>query len=520
MGEVLSKTRVRSLLESTLTRLARLSQPCLILLVFTLCLFRISETEVDPDLWGHLKFGGDIWASSKACQADTYSYLSGEVLWINHEWLAETILYLLYKSWGTTGLILFKTGLSFLILGTLYRHFVRSGLRPVRAGFLLVFALLMLLPGVWHIRPQLFTYCFFLGTVILILRAEQGDLRGLWLTIPIVGLWANLHGGVLSGLGVLGIYALARALTRLLKRHSWFEWNVVVPIFLAFVASFLTPYGAGQWKLLLQPIVLVRPEIPEWQAVPLFSPYGLVYGALLLLTSASLFSARHRVSLTIFVNYTAIAITPLLAVRNGPLMAIGTLILTAEYLAKALETWIPSKQEVPRRGSQALWSITSIILAFGLAVLSIPNLRCIRFPPDTDYPVGAVRLLKESGTRGSLAVFFNWGQYVIWHLGPGIRVSIDGRRDSLYSEKIYWQNLNFSEGRDGWDTLVTNHDTHLALVSRHYPIYELMKGRPGWSLAYEDKHSALFVADASLFGEKLKRIGGHFLLEKSPGCFP
>ena len=134
--------------------------------------------------------------------------------------------------------------------------------------------------------------------------------------------------------------------------------------------------------------------------------------------------------------------------------------------------------------------------------------------------MGAVRLLKESGTSGNLAVFFNWGQYVIWHLGPGIRVSIDGRRDSLYSEKIYWQNLNFSEGRDGWDTLVTNHDTHLALVSRHYPIYELMKRRPGWSLAYEDKHSALFVADASLFGEKLKRISGHFLPEKSPGCFP
>src|SRR5207247_9664193 len=122
MGEVLSKTRVRSLLESTLTRLARLSQSCLILLVFTLCLFRISETEVDPDLWGHLKFGGDIWASSKACEADTYSYLSGEVLWINHAWVRETLRSLLYRSWGGPGPIVFKTGLAFLLPGTLSRH--------------------------------------------------------------------------------------------------------------------------------------------------------------------------------------------------------------------------------------------------------------------------------------------------------------------------------------------------------------------------------------------------------------
>jgi hypothetical protein len=29
---------------------------------------------------------------------------------------------------------------------------------------------------------------------------------------------------------------------------------------------------------------------------------------------------------------------------------------------------------------------------------------------------------------------FNWGQYAIWHLSPALRVSMDGRRETLYSE--------------------------------------------------------------------------------------
>ncbi len=45
----------------------------------------------------------------------------------------------------------------------------------------------------------------------------------------------------------------------------------------------------------------------------------------------------------------------------------------------------------------------------------------------------AVALLKQSGAGGNMAVPFDWGEYVLWHLGPAIKVSIDGRRETLYS---------------------------------------------------------------------------------------
>jgi hypothetical protein len=29
---------------------------------------------------------------------------------------------------------------------------------------------------------------------------------------------------------------------------------------------------------------------------------------------------------------------------------------------------------------------------------------------------------------------FNWGEYAIWHLAPRLRVSMDGRRETIYSD--------------------------------------------------------------------------------------
>jgi hypothetical protein len=31
--------------------------------------------------------------------------------------------------------------------------------------------------------------------------------------------------------------------------------------------------------------------------------------------------------------------------------------------------------------------------------------------------------------------FFDWGQYALWHFGPSLKVSIDGRRETIYSDR-------------------------------------------------------------------------------------
>jgi hypothetical protein len=44
----------------------------------------------------------------------------------------------------------------------------------------------------------------------------------------------------------------------------------------------------------------------------------------------------------------------------------------------------------------------------------------------------AVAVLRKA-PPGRLLTTFDWGQYAIWHLGPAIKVSLDGRRETVYS---------------------------------------------------------------------------------------
>ena len=68
-----------------------------------------SRTSADPDLWGHIRFGEDLWRTGRVVREDVYSYLSGDQVWINHEWLAEVIFYSVFANTGATGLIIFKS---------------------------------------------------------------------------------------------------------------------------------------------------------------------------------------------------------------------------------------------------------------------------------------------------------------------------------------------------------------------------------------------------------------------------
>src|SRR5262245_45278561 len=73
-----------------------------------------SRTLADPDLWGHVKFGEDLWLTGRITRPDPYSYLTANQFWINHEWLAETIFYLAYATAGPLGLIVLKTVISLI----------------------------------------------------------------------------------------------------------------------------------------------------------------------------------------------------------------------------------------------------------------------------------------------------------------------------------------------------------------------------------------------------------------------
>jgi len=118
-----------------------------------------------------------------------------------------------------------------------------------------------------------------------------------------------------------------------------------------------------------------------------------------------------------------------------------------------------------------------------------------------EYPVEAVARLAElaaAGGSANVAVHFNWGEYVIWHAGPRVKVSMDGRRETVYSDAVYHDNTLFFDGVDDWERLLQRRpgasrgETGLALVPAGTAVYHLMSMHPDWELVMESGPAALF----------------------------
>ena len=48
--------------------------------------------------------------------------------------------------------------------------------------------------------------------------------------------------------------------------------------------------------------------------------------------------------------------------------------------------------------------------------------------------------------RGKMVTWFDWGEYTLWHLGGGLRVSMDGRRETIYSDTVLERHFALYEG--------------------------------------------------------------------------
>ncbi|MFQ5678311.1 MAG: hypothetical protein ACE5HP_02515 [Gemmatimonadota bacterium] len=486
----------------------------------------LSRTRPDPDLWGHVRFGQLARQLGRIPTSEPYSYLADR--WINHEWLSEWLFAFAFDGLGTPGLVVLKVIVGLLTFGLVYRQLVREGLDPLRGGSVAIGVLLLLYIGTDPIRPQLFTFLLFLLLLLALRAAERGELRWLW-AVPLLFVpWVNLHGGFLAGLGVLGVWTAARLLEagargeRLGSMLRFGGPGALVTV-LSLGACLVNPYGIRLLRFLLRTATVARPEITEWRPIEIGSIEGAMYLGFLGLLGWSVGKSDHRRCLPSLTVLGLTALLPLFAVRHLPLFGLSGAVLGAPHLASALRrepTELPTGAGARMHRTAAALGGTFGILLLGI---SVPNFRCIRLGPplSSDYPARAVGFLGESGVGGNLAVFFDWGEYAIWHLGPRVQVSMDGRRETVYADSAYRENFRFLYGTGRWDALLEDRPTHMALVPKNYAVFNLLRLKPGWELVYEDSMTAVFGRAGSEQLEGLRATEPPDLPVDGSGlCFP
>lgn len=474
----------------------------IVLLVFSSYFYFFSPTPADPDLWGHVRFGQDMLEAGQVIRTDPYSYLTAGVLWINHEWLAEIVMGLAFTAMGPRGLILLKLSVALLTLAILFRYLLRCGVSATGAGVLLLMGALMLGVHLTHVRPQVFTLAFFTLTVVILRIAEEGKPHALWFLVPTFALWINAHGGLLAGLGIVVLWLATQWMQLLGQKNQNLPsrlrhvGTLSAPVVVAICATFITPYGANLLLFLLRTATVARPEILDWQPLTLGSKLGMAYLVVMGITLVGLLYSRRKRSLSQLVVYICACLLPFIAIRHLVLFGIAAIVIAGEHIYDAWSQWSPFGSSIPSTASAsrlrpALAGLSALI-ALVLVLLSFHNTQGISIPKG-EYPTRAVALIKASVPQANLAIHFNWGEYAIWHLGPEVKVSIDGRRETVYTGEIYKENLRFTYGTGDWDNLLDERPTDLVLVDKSSAASNLMLLKPGWVKVYEDPLCALFA---------------------------
>ena len=402
----------------------------------------VSHTRADPDLWGHVLFGRDILSTGSIPQTDSYSFTSDQ-MWVNHEWLAECAMYIAFAAGGGVGLAVLKLLVVLATLALVWSALRRQQVDRASRDLLIALAVVGTFPQANHVRPQIFSIVAF-AAVIWILIAE-GPTRRLLLIPVVFAAWVNLHGGWIVGGGVLALWALL-TLPSAASRDE--KGALFLAGALALAGTLANPYGWRMWLFLRNTVGFGRAEITDWQPLYLLGPGYVALWVVLAL--AAVVGATHawrsrewelrRLGVVVVLGVASFQISRLLA-----FFAIAVVLLIGRDVAGALSSWRGAPAPVvhrPRRSATAVAIVIAVALIAGGAVTSASNLSCVRIGSDQGEPE-IVAMATERQLRGRLVVWFDWGEYAIWQFAPALSVSIDGRRETVYSDRIMQQHLNF-----------------------------------------------------------------------------
>lgn len=478
----------------TLSQLARLA------LLLSSLLYFFSYPEVDPDLWGHLFFGKEILQRGTLPLHNLYSYTAPDHAWINHEWLAEVILYGVYLFLGSGGLILFKMALGGALVFLLDLTLRRSVSSLWARGLALVWVMAVVSPG-FNIRPQIFTYFLFTGLLVVFYRREEKQTKALFAAPFLMGFWVNLHGGFVAGVGAISLFLLWTVIGGLRRgnRRAALMTEVVVPLTLSGLVLVLNPYGL-QLLTFVGGDVLLRRPITEWEPIPLwgFSFLEFKLGLIFVLLATPWKGSWRRWDFVLTLLAALLALghqrhTPLFAIAAAPFLSMG-LQRVFPFVRKRMSEWLFATAV----GGMALYQISTI------GGVHLQNRFQLIVSP-REYPTQAAEFLKRNGVRGNLAVPFDWGEYFIWKLYPDVRVSIDGRYTTAYPLEVVEDNFEWMRGGKSWKRLLERYPAEIAISRRGDSVTALMRQEPEWVYIYSDPIAFIFVKRTS---------GQSLLLEK------
>ena len=471
-------------------------------LIFS-CLFFLAwvphaaqTTLLDPDTYLHITIGRNILESGVIPSVDSFSHTMRNAPWIAHEWLADILLAAIHQKFGWAGLHILTIGSCAVTLAYVMRFQLS---RHVPAIYALLFTSLTTLCLLNHLlaRPHVLTWPIITLWFGGILQAgETGKRPSFWL-IPLIALWANLHGSYVLGIAISPFIAADALLTQPKGTRIDLFKGWCLFIFVSSFATLLTPYGwhsfQFSYELLTQPGLS---KINEWQAVDFSHINALEIWIGVIISLACLGMLRlpvMRLFIMLVLIYEAAVHVRYISLFGLLAPLIMALPFEQQYhnfnkrfkqQNSALDD-VFAKLARPAARSMTLL-ITALTLGFGyLIALAIQPMPFIKFTPEA-----AVAAARKSGLENK-TVFndYPFGGYLIYE---GIPVFIDGRAD-MYGPAFLKEYFDAIDPKhiNQFSNYLDKHQVEWTLLPPNNYLVDYLSEQTGWKKIYADDYSVI-----------------------------
>ena len=241
--------------------------------------FTLTAPYLDFDLWARLIAGMGVVDGGHVLTQDFLSYTPVHT-WYDHEWGSGVVFYLVLKYFGANGLMLLQDILLFLIFFVAFKVVkLKTKSDPYNIIFFAFFILAALDTLNHPIRCHMFSFLLFTVFIYILEKVRISGNKKLLILLPFLTiLWNNLHGGVVAGLGLIGMYMFGE----ILNRKPYMEY--LITLIFSTISLVINPWGIDYIKFLLHATTMERPTIGEWQGLfsQLHKKYQMTFKTFLL----------------------------------------------------------------------------------------------------------------------------------------------------------------------------------------------------------------------------------------------
>jgi hypothetical protein len=427
-----------------------------------LAVFAAQPIRDNSFLW-HIRAGAVQLDGTRVLLEDVFSLSAAGEPWRTQSWLAEIGYAQLERWWPglewVAWMVFATAAATVALVGLTIYGRTRSVL--VTLPWLLVFTWLL---GPFTVpRPVLLS---FLLLAIVVLALSLG--KATWfLVVPIIWIWAAVHGYWVLGLALVFLQAIRMRSTKLATLGV-----------IAAAAASLTAHGLGVWTVLLdfagsgEALGVIR----EWQPPEFGSIYQGPY--LLLIAGVLVAAARGKIEPRVLVVIAPFLLYGLTARRAVVPAAI--VIVSAAALA-----WTPRVRAEAQGGASGGlvgWVAAGIVAGLILTPL-------VRWQPEFKSSIlGA----DEAYAALDAEPFFHdtaAGGYVIYRFWPEMSAAIDDRAE-LHGDRL----VAFTEAKNGiYEELFAENGFKQALVGVEWPLANVLDNA-GWVEVYRDDSHVVLIA--------------------------